>query len=209
MIAIDGPAASGKGTLARRLAAALGLRHLDSGLFYRAAALRLARAGGDPSDAAVAAAAARAIQDEDLADPRLRDPAIAALASKVAAIPAVRAAVLERQRAWGRMPPGAVVDGRDIGTVVFPDAAVKLFLDAQAAVRVGRRHRELAAAGSPLPEGEVAAAIAERDRRDAGRAVAPLRPAPDAEIIDSSALDADQVFAAALAIVRKKLPNLP
>lgn len=207
VVAIDGPAASGKGTLARRLAAALGLRHLDSGLFYRATALRLARAGGDASDEAAAAEAAAALTDSDLDDPALRNQDVSALASRVAAIPGVRAAVLERQRAWGRAMPGAVMDGRDIGTVVFPDAAVKLYLDAEASERAGRRHRELAEKGDAPPEASVAAELAERDRRDATRAVAPLRPAPDAVILDSTGLDADQVFARALAIVREKLAN--
>lgn len=200
MITIDGPAASGKGTLARRLAWHLGLRHLDSGLLYRATALRLRCAGEGATNVTAAVAAAAAVTEADLTDAALRQPAISGLASEVAAIPAVRTAVLALQRAVASTPPGAVIDGRDIGTVVCPDATVKLFLDARPDVRAARR-----AADHPDSDpATVAAELAERDRRDTVRAVAPLAVAPDATVIDTSALDAEAVFAVALAVVRRK-----
>lgn len=204
VVAIDGPAASGKGTLARRLAAALGLRHLDSGRLYRAAALRLREAGGRPGDADAAVAAARAIDGVALDDARLDEPEIARWASAVAAIPGVRAAVLDRQRRFAEAPPGAVVDGRDIGTVVFPDADVKLFLVADLAERARRRHAELVAAGRGVTLDEVRAELAVRDRRDGERPVAPMRPADDAVVLDTTNLDPDQAFDAAFAIVARK-----
>lgn len=201
VIAIDGPSASGKGTLARRLARHLGLRHLDSGLLYRATARRLLRAGGRIDDPAAAARAAAAIDMADLADPSLRDPEVSGAASVVAALPAVRAALLDVQRRFAAEPPGAVIDGRDIGTVVCPDADVKIYLDADPAVRARRRFAELRADDPDASAGEVAEAMAARDRRDAGRDAAPLRPAPDAVVIDTTSLDAEAVFERALALV--------
>ncbi|MFN3448415.1 MAG: (d)CMP kinase [Roseococcus sp.] len=200
IIAVDGPAAAGKGTLARRLAAHLGLPYLDTGLLYRATGRRVLDAGGDPADPAAAEAAARALAPEDLARPDLRAEDAAAAASKVAAIPAVRAALLDFQRRFGAAR-GGVLDGRDIGTVVFPEAPVKLFVTASPEVRAARRHAELLGKGVAARLEDVAAEMAERDARDSARGVAPLRPAEDALILDTSALDAEAAFAAALALV--------
>lgn len=204
IIAIDGPAAAGKRTLARRLAALLGLRYLDSGELYRAVARRVLGAGGDPADAGQAAAAARALTEEDLSTPGLRDEAVGRAASVVAAIPEVRAALLEYQRAFGRAPPGAVIDGRDIGTVVFPDAAHKLFVTASLEIRAGRRTRELREGGVACDREQVLNEMAERDARDRRRAVAPLAPAKDAFVLDTTGLDADAAFAAALGHLGRK-----
>ncbi len=194
VIAIDGPAAAGKGTLARRLAAHLGLAHLDTGLLYRAVGRRVLLAGADPSDPVVAAQASEGLHLDDLARPDLRGPAADRAASAVAAIPAVRAALLAYQRRIAA--GGAVLDGRDIGTVVVPDAPVKLFVIASLDARARRRWQEV---GGVL--GTVMAAMAARDAQDEQRAAAPLRPATDAVTIDTSALTTDQVFARAMEIV--------
>ncbi|MEI6162253.1 MAG: (d)CMP kinase [Roseococcus sp.] len=200
IIAVDGPAAAGKGTLARRLAAHLALPYLDTGLLYRATGRRVLDAGGDPASAADATRAAETLQPADLDRGDLRGPPADDAASKVAAIPGVRAALLDFQRRFGQAH-GAVLDGRDIGTVVFPEAPVKLFVTAGPEERARRRHAELAARGDAPPLAEVAAEMAARDARDSARAAAPLRPAPDAVLLDTSALDADAAFAAALRIV--------
>jgi CMP/dCMP kinase len=200
IIAVDGPAAAGKGTLARRLAAHLGLPYLDTGLLYRATARRVLDAGGNPADPTDASNAAETLRPEDLDRKDLRGPPVDDAASKVAAIPGVRAALLDFQRRFGQAR-GAVLDGRDIGTVVFPEAPVKLFVTASPEERARRRHAELAARGAAPPLAEVAAEMAERDARDSARNVAPLRPAADAVLLDTSALDADAAFAAALRIV--------
>ncbi|WP_431304096.1 (d)CMP kinase [Sediminicoccus sp. BL-A-41-H5] len=200
IIAVDGPAAAGKGTLARRLAAHLGLPYLDTGLLYRATGRRVLDAGGDPANPADATAAAEALQPADLDRGDLRGPPADAAASQVAAIPGVRAALLDFQRRFGQAH-GAVLDGRDIGTVVFPGAQVKLFVTASPEERARRRHAELAARGAAPPLEQVAAEMAARDARDSARDVAPLRPAPDAVTLDTSALDAEAAFAAALRIV--------
>ena len=194
VVAIDGPAAAGKGTLARRLAITLGLPHLDTGLLYRATGRRVLLAGGDPADPAAALVAAQALTPADLARPDLRGPEADRAAAAVAAQPAVRAALLayQRQIAAG----GAVLDGRDIGTVVVPDAVAKFYIVASLEARAGRRWHEL---GGDLAA--VTAAMAARDQQDAERAAAPLRPADDAVTIDTSALTADQVYDLALAIV--------
>lgn len=201
VIAVDGPAAAGKGTLARRLAAYFELRHLDSGTLYRAVAARLLREAGDPADAAAAEAAARALDESDLAACNLRDEAVGHAASVVAAIPAVRRALIDYQRRFGRTPPGAVIDGRDIGTVVFPDAEHKLYLTASAEARAERRYLELVQRGETAERTAVRRTMAERDARDAERAVAPMVPAADAMVLDTSGLDIDAVFEAALAML--------
>ena len=201
VIAVDGPAAAGKGTLARRLAARYGLRHLDTGLLYRACALRLLRAKGDPAAPAAAAVAAGGITGADLADPALRDEEIGQAASVVAAHGAVREVLLGWQRAFAAQPPGAVLDGRDIGTVVCPDARVKLYLAASAEVRAARRLCELRSRGVESIESRVLDEILARDARDRRRSAAPLKPAADACRIDTSTLDPDAVFERAVAIV--------
>jgi cytidylate kinase len=205
IVAVDGPVAAGKGTLARRLAAHLGFAYLDSGLLYRAVAAKLLAAGEDPADAARAEAAARSLSAADLELPTLREEAVGGAASIVAAIPGVRAALLDYQRRFAHHPPGgaagAVLDGRDIGTVVCPDADVKLFVTASPAVRARRRWRELAARGEVVDEARVLADLEARDSRDAGRSVAPLKPAEDAHLLDTSNLDIEAAFAAALEIV--------
>jgi CMP/dCMP kinase len=204
IVAIDGPAASGKGTLARRLAGALGLPHLDTGLLYRAVGRRVLDGGGDPADPAIAEAAARALQPADLDRGDLRGPAADRAASAVAAIPGVRAALLDFQREFGRAR-GAVLDGRDIGTVIFPDAGAKLFVTASVEERGRRRWRELAGRGMAADLATVTEELRARDAQDAARATAPLRPAADAVTLDTTGLDAEQAFAAALRIVREKL----
>jgi cytidylate kinase len=201
IIAIDGPAASGKGTLGKRLAAHYGLRHLDSGLIYRAVAKSLLDAGHSPTDRARALAAAEALDPESFDDAALKAPAVGEAASLVAAIAEVRAALLAFQRNFGRAPPGAVLDGRDIGTVVFPDAEVKIFVTALPEVRARRRAVELRAAGVDIEEAQVLADILRRDRRDRSRAAAPLEVAADAHVLDTSDLDIEAAFRAAVAIV--------
>ncbi len=197
IIAIDGPAAAGKGTLARRLAARLGLPYLDTGLLYRAVGRRVLDAGGDPAEPADAEAAARALRPADLDRPDLRGPAADAAAAAVAAIPAVRAALLAFQRGFAS-ERGAVLDGRDIGTVIFPDAKVKLFVTASLEARARRRWLELQAKGGPAEPATVEADMRARDALDAARAAAPLRPAADAVLLDTTELDADTVFRAAM-----------
>ncbi len=201
---MDGPAAAGKGTLARRLAAELGLPYLDTGQLYRAVGRRVLDAGADPHDAAVAEAAARALTPADLERSDLRGPTADMAASAVAAIPGVRAALLDFQRSFGRAR-GAVLDGRDIGTVVFPEAPVKLFVTATLAERARRRFLEVHARDGVANEAQVEAELRRRDAQDANRAIAPLKPAADAVTLDSTALDAEQVFAAAMALVRERL----
>lgn len=207
IIAIDGPAAAGKGTLARRLATQLGFDYLDTGLIYRAVGMKLARAGLDPADATLAEQAARDLSPADLAATDLRIDEAAQAASKVASIPGVRAALLEFQRKFAAQPPGgkgAVLDGRDIGTVVCPEAGVKLFVTASVEKRAERRLKELQEKGLGAIYGTVLADMRERDERDTNRAVAPLVPAQDAAVLDTSDLDADQAFAAALEIIGSK-----
>jgi cytidylate kinase len=209
VIAIDGPAGSGKGTLATALAHRFGLAHLDTGRIYRATAAVVLRAGGDPSDAGVAAAAARGLDFGMLSDPGLRDEVVGRGASVVAAIPAVRAALLEWQRNFAAHPPaparGAVLDGRDIGTVVCPDAAVKLFVTASAEERARRRVRELRESGAEAIYSAVLQDIEERDARDSGRRVAPLSAAPDAVTIDTTGLDPEAVLELASQIVTRAI----
>jgi CMP/dCMP kinase len=203
IIAIDGPAASGKGTLARRLAAHYALPHLDTGLLYRATAAALidrGRALGD-GDAAVAAARGLALTDFD--DARLRTREMGEAASIVAAQPAVREALIETQRNFAQRPGGAVLDGRDIGTVICPQADIKIFVTASPEARAQRRALELAARGEKIDYAAILADIAKRDARDSGRAAAPLKAAPDAALLDTSRLGVEAAFAAALQIVEQ------
>ena len=202
IIAIDGPAAAGKGTLARRLADHFGLALLDTGLLYRAVGMNLVRADADPGDTAKAAVAARNLKPEDLEAGDLRADAAADAASRVSVVPEVRAALLDFQRSFAANPPegarGAVLDGRDIGTVVCPDAEVKLFVTASPEVRAERRYLELRERGLDAIHGRVLADMKERDARDSERTVSPLEPAKGAFLLDTSDLDADQAFDAAL-----------
>jgi CMP/dCMP kinase len=201
IIAIDGPAASGKGTLGKRLAAHYGLRHLDTGLIYRAVAKTLVDANHPLDDVARAVAAARALDPEQFDEKTLKSHSVGEAASIVSALPEVRDALLAFQRDFGRAPPGAVLDGRDIGTVIFPHADVKIYVDATPEVRASRRAAEIAAAGGTVSEAEVLADIRRRDERDTQRAAAPLRPAPDAHLLDTTHLDIDAAFRAAIDIV--------
>jgi CMP/dCMP kinase len=203
VIAIDGPTASGKGTVASRVARALGFHYLESGALYRLVAL----AGGDPVKAATGLDArfqdGRIILSGQDVTQRLRDEAVGLAASEVARIPAVRNALLERQKAF-RQPPGLVADGRDMGTVVFPDAALKIFLTATVAVRAERRHKQLNDKGIHANLAALSRDLEERDQRDAARAVAPLKPAAGAVLLDSSALTIDQVVDKVLMLFRKR-----
>jgi len=201
IIAIDGPAASGKGTLGKRLAAHFGLHHLDTGLLYRAVAKALVDAGSKLDDGAKAVAAAKALDVSGLDADILKARGMAEPASIVSAIPEVRAALIELQRTFAALPAGAVLDGRDIGTVICPDADVKIFVDAAPEVRARRRVAELAARGQHLDEGAILADILRRDERDRRRAVAPLVAAEDAHLLDTTHLDIDAAFRAALDIV--------
>ncbi len=202
IIAIDGPAASGKGTLGKRLAAHFGLRHLDTGLLYRAVAKALADAGHPVDDRARAVAAARALDPEKFDEAVLKAHAVGEAASIVSAIPEVRAALIDYQRAFTASPPGAVLDGRDIGTVIAPDADVKIFVTATPEERARRRTRELNAQGIAADEAEILADIRRRDERDRSRAVAPLARAPDAHLLDTTHLDIDAAVRAAIDIVK-------
>ena len=206
IVAVDGPAAAGKGTIARRLAGHFGLAYLDTGTLYRAVALSVLRSAGDPGDPAAALAAAEQLDPEQTRHPDIRSPEVGAASSRVAAIPAVRAQLLGFQRRFAHAPPdgkpGAVLDGRDIGTVVCPDAERKIFVTASAEVRAERRHRELLARGERSIYSRVLADLQERDARDANRADAPMRPAGDALLLDTSFLSAEDVFRCACAFVR-------
>jgi cytidylate kinase len=205
VIALDGPSAAGKGTLARRLAAHYDLAHLDTGSLYRAVGRRVLREGRDPADAKYAAEVALKLQLVDLEDPELRSEATSQAASVVAAIPEVRANLLTWQRQFATDPPGgkrgAILDGRDIGTVICPGADVKLFVTAGLEARAERRFRELQAAGANPIRRAVLDEMASRDRRDSERATAPLLPAPGAFVLDTSNLDADAVFDRVVAFI--------
>ena len=206
IIAVDGPAAVGTGTLARGLAERFNLAHLDSGLLYRAVAARVLAAGGDGADPVGAEEAARAVTMQDLTEPDLRSEPVGRVASMVAVHPGVRASLLERQRDFARRPPGgaagAVLDGRDIGTVVLPDADVKIFLAGSPEVRLARRVKELRARGERFIQARVEQDMRERDQRDRSRAAAPLAAATDAHVIDTTELDADTVLDTACRLVR-------
>jgi CMP/dCMP kinase len=208
IVAIDGPAAAGKGTLARRLAAHFDFAFLDTGLLYRATALHLIETGRGAEDLAAAEVAAKRVNAADLSDPRLRAEAVAQLASAVAVIPAVRAALLQFQRDFAVHPPGgkagAVLDGRDIGTVVCPAAAAKVYVTASQEERARRRAKELRESGVEAIYGAVLQDMQDRDARDSQRRTAPLRPADDAFVLDTTDLDADAAFAAARDYVASK-----
>lgn len=197
VIAVDGPAASGKGTVATRLGAHYGLPVLDTGLLYRAVGVLSA----DVDDAGASAAAARALTAGALEDPRLRTRAAGELASRVGVHPQVRAALLDFQRAFANQPGGAVLDGRDIGTVICPNAPAKLYVTARPEVRAGRRWRQLTGQGEAVSLEDVLADIRRRDERDGGRAAAPLTQAPDAVLLDTSEMDIERAFDAARRIV--------
>jgi CMP/dCMP kinase len=201
IIAIDGPAASGKGTLARRIAAHFGLPHLDTGLLYRATAAALIDADRSPHDVEAATAAARGLALTDFDEAHLRQRAMGEAASVVAAIPEVRQALAQAQRDFALRPGGAVLDGRDIGTAICPDADVKLFVTASPATRAQRRALELAARGEKVPYADVLADIEKRDARDSGRADAPLKAASDAHVLDTTQMGPDEAFSAAVAAV--------
>jgi cytidylate kinase len=213
IIALDGPAAAGKGTLGRRLAQRYHLAFLDTGGLYRAVAQKVIDSGGDPADPAAAEAAAKAVRAGDLADPRLREDRVSGAASVVAAIPGVRAALLAFQRDFAHHPPagfaGALLDGRDIGTVVCPDATVKLFVTASPEARAARRFKELQETGGGAIYQRVLQDIEQRDARDRERQTAPLRPADDAIELDTTALDADAAFAKAADLIARKLKGQP
>jgi cytidylate kinase len=204
LIAVDGPGASGKGTIARALAAHFKLPHMDTGLLYRAVALNLWRWGGDLSSEFEALRACDvAAVDPD--DPEIRSEPVSTIASRVSAYPSVRAALLERQRQFAGQPGGAVLDGRDIGTVVAPDADAKLFVTASAEVRARRRVRELLERGLPAHYEDVLTDIRARDERDSTREAAPLRQADDADLLDTTDLDAEQAIAEAIRLVEQRL----
>jgi cytidylate kinase len=212
IVAIDGSAASGKGTLAKKLAAHFDFAYLDSGSLYRAIGVAVLRKKGDPTNEAQAVAAARSLDISQFAPADLRTEAAGVAASQVAAIPAVRAAILQFQRDYAHAPPnakkGVVIDGRDIGTVVCPDAQAKIFVSASLEVRVDRRIKELRAKGEVVIEARVRADLEARDARDSGRSVAPMKPAEDAWQLDTSALDADEVFELAKKFVADKIAKL-
>jgi CMP/dCMP kinase len=201
IIAIDGPAASGKGTLGKRLAAHYGLRHLDTGLLYRAVAKAMLDAGERPDDPVRAAAAAKSLDPTTFDEAALKGQAVGEAASVVSAITEVRAALREFQKAFAAAPPGAVLDGRDIGTVICPDADVKIFVTATPEVRAQRRTLEFRRAGLTVDESDILADILRRDERDTARAISPLRQAPDAHLLDTTQMDIEAAFDAAVAIV--------
>ena len=197
-VAIDGPAAAGKGTISRAVAAHFGFAHLDTGLLYRAVGARVL-AGADAIDAA------QSLNPGDLDADALRTAAVADAASRVAAIPEVRAALVDFQRAFARRDGGAVLDGRDIGTVICPDAEAKLYVTASPECRAERRFQELRAKGADITPAGVLADVKDRDARDSGRATAPLKPAQDAVLIDTSDMTIDAAVAAAIAAIRQRM----
>ncbi len=209
VIAIDGTAACGKGTIARALARHYGFAHLDSGALYRLVALGVLEAGGDPANPEDAVRSAGALDLTLAGDPKIRTDVVGAAASKVAAIPAVRAALVDFQRDFAQRPPGnsqgAVIDGRDIGTVIVPDAAAKLFIDARAEVRARRRLLELQGLGISRNPDDLAAELVARDAADRSRAISPLKQAEDAVLLDTSDLDIEAAFAKALDLVNPRI----
>ena len=208
VIAVDGPAASGKGTIARALARHFGLPHMDTGMLYRAVALTMFRFGGNPGNEFEAVRACEGIAQVDPTDAELRSEAVSSIASRISAYPGVRAALLERQRNFAAQASGGVLDGRDIGTVIAPNATVKLFVTASAEVRAQRRVRELLERGMPAHFEDVLIDIRARDARDSGREAAPLMQAKDAELLDTSEMDIDQAIAAAIRLAETKLETV-
>ena len=206
IIAVDGPTASGKGTIARALAAHFGLPHLDTGLLYRAVGWQVAARGGNPDDPAEALAATD-FPDSLLTEPVLRSESTGALASRVSVHPGVRAALLARQRAFAAQPGGAVLDGRDIATVIAPQADAKLYVTASVAARALRRTREMHQRGEAVSRERIEADLAARDARDSARAAAPLRQAPGAALLDTSALPPAAAIAAAIALVEQQIAH--
>jgi len=206
VIAIDGPTASGKGTLARRMGEALGFKVLDTGLLYRAVGLTVAKAGGNPADPAHAVPAAQALAAVKLKDDNeIRSDVAGQYASQCSVIPGVRAALLEFQRNFAREEPGTILDGRDIGTVICPTAPLKLYITASPEVRAERRHAELLKRGKDVTFEHVLADIKARDDRDMNRAIAPLKPADDAIVLDTSEMDANAVLHEAMRLAREKI----
>ena len=205
IIAIDGPAVSGKGTLARRIAEHYGYHHLDTGLLYRAVARDVCAANGQLDDPEDAARAAAALDSATLGDPTLRNPGLGDAASVVAQIPRVRRILLEFQHAFAKKQPGAVLDGRDIGTVVCPEADVKIFVVADAHVRAERRYLELVERSEAVTREEILDQIQRRDQRDRDRTDSPLRPADDALLLDTTDLDIDGAFDAAVGLIMRKI----
>ena len=205
IIAVDGPTASGKGTIAKALAARFGLPHLDTGLLYRAVARQVLLAGGNPDDAATALAATN-FPESLLLEPALRGEETGGLASRVSVHAAVREALFKRQRSFATQPGGAVLDGRDIGTIIAPDADVKLFVVATVEARAKRRWKEMQERGESHTLDQIEADLRRRDERDRTRAEAPLRAADDAAILDTSDLDREAAIEAALALVEARLP---
>jgi len=205
IIAVDGPAASGKGTVARALANHFGLPHMDTGMLYRAVAVSLNRFGGDPGNEFEAVRAVAGLAQVAADDPELRSEIAGSVASRISAYPGVRAALIERQRDFARQDGGAVLDGRDIGTVIAPGATAKLFVTASAEVRARRRLAELEARGAAAHFDDVLIDIRARDERDAGRAAAPLMQAADAELLDTSEMGVEAAIARAIALVEAKL----
>jgi cytidylate kinase len=201
IIAIDGPAASGKGTLGKKLAAHYGLRHLDTGLLYRAVAKAVLDAGRRPDDRAAAVAAAKALDPAGFDEAALKTPAVGEAASIISAIAEVRAALVALQRDFAARPPGAVLDGRDIGTVICPDADIKIYVTATPEVRARRRAAEYRAQGRQIEDSAVLADILKRDQRDMHRAAAPLKQAPDAHLLDTTNMDISTAIRAAIDIV--------
>lgn len=209
IIAVDGTLASGKGTVARGLARTFGLAHLDTGALYRAVAVELLKAGADPGDTEAAADAAKTLDPERIDQAAIRTAEAGAAASVVAAQPAVRAALFDLQRRFAEQPGGAVLDGRDIGTVVCPDADVKFYIDAEPRVRAERRWRELVASGDTVQLEDIARQLAERDQRDASRETAPLMRAEDAVLLDTTHLSIDATLAEAVRIIQNKTGAAP
>ena len=208
LIAVDGPAASGKGTIARALAKHFDLPHMDTGMLYRAVALTMFRFGGDPASEFEALRACEGVAQIDPTDPELRSEVVGSIASRISTYAGVRSALLERQRNFASQASGAVLDGRDIGTVIAPDATAKLFVTASPEVRARRRVAELLSRGMPAHLEDVLIDIRARDARDSGRDAAPLAQAADADLLDTSEMEIDEAIAVAIELVERKIAAL-